>query len=359
MKRTQIDQILDAFREFVIRKKYQNTPVLTVYVDTDPTNPRNHGSKPAGWVDLKNEAGNLKTLLPEQEFKRKESQEKWNNTTEKIMEYLLNRKTMGRSVVLFTDHEDMIAMGLPVRLPTRIYYGFPQLKHFLFALDEYKKYLVILFASYKTRLVEVFLTRSTDELIVETRHDRYRKFGRKSKTQASERRDAEFERRFVYEMAQEISHHFLEDHEFERLVFGGNLKLAGAIKDLLHPIVAERVVALEAIDYKSSEHKIAKKIKQIAEQKEREHDLFIINDLLNKHRSNGMALLEQQSIENALYKGALKKLVIPYPIDSGRFDELIIQSVKKKIEIEFVYGEGAEKLNQYGGIGAYLDYSNG
>lgn len=44
-------------------------------------------------------------------------------------------------------------------------------------------------------------------------------------------------------------------------------------------------------------------------------------------------------------------------MDSQEFDPLIIDAVLSNAAIEFVYGEGADKLNQYGGIAADLYYS--
>ena len=44
-------------------------------------------------------------------------------------------------------------------------------------------------------------------------------------------------------------------------------------------------------------------------------------------------------------------------MDSDEFDSLIVEVVLSGAEIEFVYGEGADKLKQFGGIGAELYYS--
>ncbi len=54
----------------------------------------------------------------------------------------------------------------------------------------------------------------------------------------------------------------------------------------------------------------------------------------------------------------MKTLVIPYSIDVTDFDSLIVDVIISGAEVEFVYGEAADKLNEFGGIGAKLYYSS-
>ena len=355
--KSRINEILGSFREFVTAHDYQNTPILTAYVDVDPTNPDNQRKRPAWLIELKNETKKLEQSLDPEEVKRRDTQRKWARAEEMVMNHLRDRKPTGRSIVLFTDLEDFIAVDLPVSVETRLYYGLPQIKHLLFALDQYKKYLAILFSGADVRLLEVFLTRTTDELRVETDHELARRFGRKSKTLAADRRDAEFERRFVREATNEINQSLLADPDFERLVFGGNLKQAHAVKAALHPAAKDLVVAVESMDFKLPEGEIARMVKRIADRYEEEHDIAVVEDLVTRYNRKGPAVLEQQSVESALSHGRVKTLVIPYPIDREDFDPLIVEATVHGAGIEFVYGKGADKLNEFGGIGAALYYA--
>ena len=356
--KAKLQEVFDSFREFITTHSYQDTPILTGYVDIDPSDPDNQKERPAWLIELKNQAKVLTEALPPEEQKRRANQEKWSRIEETVITHLTDRKPTGKSIVFLSDMEDFLSVDLPVKAPTRLYYGVPQVKHLLFALDEYKKYLVVLFSGAEVRAIEVFLTRSTDELQVETKHDWLRRFGRKSKTLAQERRDAEFERRFAQDVATEINQYFLGDPEFERIVLGGNLKQAHAVKSALHPLVANLVVAVESMDFKLPDTEIAKMVKRIANQYEREHDLLVVNDLLSRYHGNRTAVLELQGVEAALRQGRVKTLVVPYPIDAEKFDPLLVDAIINNAEIEFVLGEGAEKLNEYGGIGASLYYSD-
>jgi len=354
---TSIDEILELFREFVTTRDYQNNPILSVYVDVDSTNPDNQREQPAWQIELKNEFKRIESGLDPEEMKRWNTQKSWSKTETMIMDRLQHEKPKGRSVVLFSDFEELIAVELPMPMTTRLYYGLPQIKHLLFAIDQYKKYTVILFSGSEIRLVEVFLTRSTNELKVETDHELSRRFGRKSQTLASDRRDREFEQRFVREIATEINQYFVENSDVERLIFGGNLKQAANIKNALHPAVRDLVVAIEPMDFKLADHEIADLIRPIAYSYEQDHDVAVVENLVYQFNKNGPAVIEKQGVEMALQQGKVKTLVIPYPIDTEEFDSLVIDVILNGVEVEFVYGEGAEKLQQFGGIGAVLYYS--
>jgi len=354
--KSKIDEITEQFRAFVTTHDYENTPILTVYVDIDPTKPANRRKNPAWLIDLKNEAKRLEQTLDSEQGKRRHAQEKWGHAERMITDYLRNRKPTGRSTVLYSDLEDFIAVDLPVTLPTRLYYGFPQVKHLLFALDQYKKYLVILLSGAQIRLVELFLTRTVGELVVETDHERARQSGRKSMEAGQDRRGPEFERRFVKEVTTEINQYFLGDPDTERLILGGNLKLAHAVKNGLHPAAKKMVVAIEPIDFKLPGNEVAGIVKQIAENYEQDHDLSVVEELINlSHRNR--AAVGQQDVETALKRGQVKTLVIPYPIDAAQFDSLIVEAMINGAEIEFVYGEAAGKLKEFTGVGAILYHS--
>lgn len=352
-----VNEIVARFSEFVTTHDYKNRPILTAYVNVDPTDPDNRREQPAWQIELKNETKRIEQELDAERMKRRDAQARRATAEEIVMGYLRERKPTGRSIALFTDLEDTIAIDLPVAMQTRLYYGFPQIKHLLFAMDQYKKYLVLLFSGAEARLVEVFLTRTTDDVVVETEHEKQRRLSRKSMEDGQDRRGPEFERRFINEMATEINRFFLEDPDIERLVLGGNLKLANGVKNSLHPAARDRVVAVEPLDFKLPEKEIATVVKQIADDYEQAHDLAEVEELVRLHNRRGAAVLERQGVETALSRGQVKTLVIPYPMDAAEFDLLIVDAIVNGAGLEFVYGAAAERLREFGGIGAKLYYS--
>lgn len=271
-----ITEILDSFKEFVSTHDYQNNPILSVYVNIDSANPDNRREQPAWQIELKNELKRIESQLNPEEMKRWDNQKIWADTENMIFNYLQSEKPTGRAIALFTDFKDIVGVDLPVPMKTAVYYGLPQVKHLLFALDQYKEYTAILFSGSEARIVDIFLTRSTNEIKIETEHELARKFGRKADTLAGDRRDQEFEMRFIREMATEINQYFIEHLENARLVFGGNLQQAAKINNALNPAVKNLVVAIEPMDFKLADNEIAEIVKPIAYSYEQDHDVTVV-----------------------------------------------------------------------------------
>lgn len=354
MLKSRVTEIMERFREFVQIPDFQETPILTAYVNVDPTNSDNRKDRPAWLIDLKNEAKQLESGLDQEKLKRRATQNKWANTEDMVTRHLTERKPTGRSVVFFTNHELFLDVDLPLPTTTRLYYGLPQLKHLLFQLDQYKKYVVVLLSGSELRVVEVFLARTTDEVRIDTGQQLMARLGRSGHSHKHESRSDEFDRRFIKQVATGINEFFLTDPDFERLILGGNAKHAHAVKNALHPAVREALVGIEQIDFKLGDNDVAQRVKAIADEHELEQDLAIVDELVSCSQRGGRAVLEQQGVIRALEQQKVKTLVLPYPVASDEFDSLIVDATLNGADIEFVYAEAAEKLSEFGGIGAVL-----
>lgn len=352
--KSSIDKILNKFREFVTSEGFEDTPVLTAYVNTDPTDADNRKDRPGWLIQLKNEAVHLKEQLDQQKLKRRDTQNKWSSTEDWAMEQLKDRKLTGRSVVLFTDHESHFSVDLPLPSPTKLYYGLPQLKHMLFNLDQYKKYLVVLLSGSDARALEVFLTRTTDEVRHETDLDLMGRYGRSGHSHKHESRTDEYERRFVKEVSTALNQYFLDDPEVDRLILAGNQKQAHAVKACLHQAAKNKLVSVEAIDFKAQDIEVAKHVKAVADRFEGEHDLAVVDDLIARHNRGGSGVVEKQGVDKALENHQVRTLVLPYPTSDEDFDSVIVTATLSGAAIEFVYDEAADRLNAFGGIGAVL-----
>lgn len=355
-----IQDIFDALRNFITEHQYEETPVLTAYVGIDSTDQDNRRDRPAWLIELKNETKRLVDEHGTEALKRRDTQRKWSDTEEVIMSHLQDRKPQGRSTIIFTDHEDFLTADLPVRMPTKLYYGTPQVKPLLFALDCHKKYLVALFSEQELRLLEIFLTSPAGEVRVQVGKPSGSSMRQSDKTvmmQATDRQDLESARRVVKEKAEELTAYVMADPDIEHVVFGGNLKLAHAVKNALHPTVYSSLVTIEPIAYSSSNNEIAAAVKRIADEQELKHDLALLNELISRRHANGTAVLETQGVLLALEQGQASKIVVSDSVDSNKFDQLLIKSILNNCEIEFLHGDAARKLDEFGGIAAMLYYS--
>lgn len=355
--KAKVNEILESFARFVSTEDHAESPILTAYVDVDPSKPGNQRAQPAWEIELKNEAKRLRDELGEDALKRATAAETWDRTETALMQAVRERQPTGRSVVYFSDLETSISIDLPVEMETRLYFGFPQVKHLLFALDQYKKYLVVLVSGDKLRFASIFLARNTGEVQVDTGHESKRLAGSKASTLAKDRRDAEFERRFIADVAQEIQDHLFDDPSYERIVIGGNARQAHAVVNALHPAVQALVVSIEAIDFRAADQSIAEAVTKVAEGYEAEHDLEVVEQLVSISKRGGPALLDREGIETALAHGQVRMLVLAYPIDREVFDPLIAMASRSGASVEFVSGAAADRLSEFGGVGASLYYA--
>ncbi len=301
--KSKLVEVLTLVREFVADRDYRETPVLTAYVNVDTTNADNRREQPAWLIELKNEARRLEEGLDPEELKRRAVQNQWDDTVEMLLQHLRDHKPSGRSAAIFTDHNDFLDIELPVPVSTRLHYGLPQIKQLLFAVDQYKKYLVVLLSGSEVRALDIFLTRATQDVRVDTEHQFAGRLGYQTDLHPAEIGTEEFQRRFVREVAHAINEYFMRDPEIERLILGGNQKQAHAVKNALRPEAREALVAIESIDFKLPQTEIAKQVLQIAGRHELEHDLAVVDSLVSRSNRGGRAVLEQQAVVDALARG--------------------------------------------------------
>lgn len=108
-----LQEILGSLREFIVEHKYEETPMLTAYVDVDSTDQDNRRDRPAWLIELKNEAKRLEEEHGTEALARRDTQRKWADTEATIMSQLQDIKPQGRSVVIFTDHVDFLTIAPP------------------------------------------------------------------------------------------------------------------------------------------------------------------------------------------------------------------------------------------------------
>ncbi len=358
MKNT-IQDIFEVLRDYLISHENNQSKILSVYANIDTKNPDNRRERPAWLIDLKNHLDGLSEAYGDGALRTIDPTLMWREVKERIIVTLSEREPSGRSLALFTDLVDDIVIDLPLPVKTSAYYGLPQVKHLLSQLHRYGKYLVVLFSETEHRVISIDTPLSMGEAFVESGIKAgvfLRPGGRKSRTQASERRDLGSERGVIRDAAHEINSYFMDNPTFDRIVFGGNLKIAHGVKNALHHTVSELLVSIEPIPFKASEELVRNTVKLIADEYETIHDNALVNELVTRRETCGRGVTGAENILDALNNGQVRKLFIPYPIVSDEFDSLIVEALLANVEIELVHGEAAERLKDMGGAGALLYY---
>ncbi len=349
-------------------EKRQN--VLSLYLLVDPSEEANQADTPAWQIFLRNALTEIENQLAPEQVKQwktvrlSDTSEKteWARVRLRLENYLDSYRAQGKTLVLFISPEQLLAYELPVRLRNHAHYGWMQIKDFLYALDEYEQHLIVLFAQDKARAVSLFLGASATDVTANLDQTWQRKDSRKTAHAAQiARRNDELDRRFARYIADEINQYFVEDQDVDRVVLGGNVQLAHAVRAFLHPSVARKVISVAKIPFEAAPHEIADLIRQTAYTAERDHELLLVQDTLGMAKAGKRAALGLADVNQALEMYAVSLLILPYPIETpilmGIVDELLVKALYSGSQIEFVRGEAAELLLAEGGIAAQLYYT--
>ncbi len=354
-----IHEILESLRGYLDTHEHSRSKMLSVYANTDSKNPGNTKDRPAWLIDLKNCLSELEQSHGTEPLRSVDPRLTWRDVEERIVATISERKPSGRSIAIFTDLVDDQIVDLPLPVSTSAYFGIPQVKHLLSQLHRYGKYLVILFSEVEHRVISIDIPLSTGESVFESATASgvfLRPGGRTVRTQASERRDLDSERRIIRDAANEINSYFMDDPAFDRIVFGGNLKIAHGVKNALHHTVSETLVSIERIPFQASEEIVRRAIKSLANEFEINYDLALINELETRRATCGRGVTGIDNVLEALRNGQVSKLYLAFPIDSNHFDSIFVEAVLANVEIELVHGDAAKRLNEMGRVGALLYY---
>jgi hypothetical protein len=113
-------------------------PVLTAYLETNPTDSRNQRQPPGYLIWLKSQAKSLEEGVPQGERKIFREQ------VDRLKEYLRENPPHARSVVIFSGLE--VWQSIPLRVDTKdeLFWGLPSLTQLLWIMEEHRPCGVVL-----------------------------------------------------------------------------------------------------------------------------------------------------------------------------------------------------------------------
>jgi peptide subunit release factor 1 (eRF1) len=226
----------------------------------------------------------------------------------------------------------------------------------VWALDEYEQYGVVLFGQDQARALRIYLGAPHADVMVEPDQTWSRAKGRPTHYTQYDRRQREFDQRYLRMLANRINQYFISNEDLARIIFGGNVQMGHAVRSLLHPSVAEAVIAILPIPFTAKEHEVPGAIQDVAIQYEREHEVAVVDELIRSARLDQRGVLGLEAVTRALDLHAVRLLVLPYPVQTVLAEKLLMRAAQSSSDVEFVSGEAATRLNEAGGVGALLYY---
>jgi hypothetical protein len=133
------------------------SPVLTAYLETNPTDSRNQRKPPGYLIWLKSQAKNLEEEVPQGERKI------FHQQVERLREYLLENPPHARGVVIFAGPAVWQSIFLRVDTKDELFWGLPSLTQWLWTLEEHRACGVVLADRAGARFFQYWMGELTEE----------------------------------------------------------------------------------------------------------------------------------------------------------------------------------------------------
>jgi peptide chain release factor subunit 1 len=301
-------------RELAERPVHSNSPVLSVYLNLDPSSPTNlrGGYKLALEEMLKQ----IETQLTD-DNKRRHFQE----DTSWARKQAERRMLTGGSLVLFCDASEgfYFQEDLSARLANQIWFGdTPYTRPLMGVLNEYERYGVVLVDKEKARffIVSAGSIQELDEAFQSppVRHRRTAGLDHMRSQMVLQRRAATWSGWFLKEVS-EILQDIIQKQEIDRIILGGQEDITAELYRLLPKVTAARVMdsIRMAVTAKASE--ILQISSPVLEKIEHGRERELVNDLITVARKTQSkqekAVLGLDATLDAVNQARVYRLVYP------------------------------------------------
>ena len=360
-------------------------PVLTVYLDTDQAKPINRGLKPGYLIRLKSRAKSIaQTVSPnDQELFRKQLQ--------RAGAYLERQPPRCRGVVIFAGENSWEFVPLQVEVEDEIHWGAPAVAQLLWLLDEHKRYGIVVPGRKRARFFLYWLgeVRELEEKEFRLEPSKKKEMGpvarRGVRLSRGTNRDV-----FEHHVAAEYAHYeqqiaerierWFAAEQLEAVFLIGLAQMVKAIRKEVAPTLIEKIVLIEEDFPRVSQAELLDRIGPAVLSHKRKCEVATVEAMLGDSRNVVMGIdealvqLQQGNIRSVVIKkglnGGLQQCVNcswtdrtsdpVCPACGGRRENVALRDVLPELvrrynaSLEIVSGESARKLEESGGMGAWL-----
>jgi len=360
-------------------------PILTVYLDTDQAKQYNRGSKPGYLIRLESQAKWIaRTVSPDgQKLFRKQLQQ--------TGAYLERQSLRCRGVVVFAGRNRWEFVPLQVEVEDEIHWGAPAVAQLLWLLAEHKRYGIVVPDRKRARFFLSWLgeIRELEEIEFRLEPSKKKEMGPVARLgvhiSRGTNRDA-----FDHHVAAEYAHYdqriaerigrWAEAEQLECIILVGLAEMGKVIRNEVAPTLMERVVLIEEDLGWVSQTELLDRIEPAVASYKRKCEMDAIEAMMGDARNvvlgvdETLVQLQEGKIRSVVatkgLNGGLRQCVNcswadrtsdPFcPACGGKRKNIALRDVLPELvrrydtSLEIVTGEGAGKLQESGGIGAWL-----
>jgi hypothetical protein len=360
-------------------------PVLTVYLDTDRAKQTNRGLKPGYLIRLESQAKSIaQTVSPDdQELFRKQLQ--------RTGAFLERQPPRCRGVVIFAGKDGWKFVPLQVEVEDEIHWGTPALAQLLWLLDEHKRYGVVVPGRKRARFFLYWLgeVRELEEKEFRLEPSKKKEMGPVSRIGVRLSRGTNRDV-FEHHVAAEYAHYnqqiaerigrWVATEQLESVFLVGLAEMVKAIRKEVAPTLIEKIVLIEEDLGWVSRTELLDRIEPAIVSHKRKCEMASVEAMLGDPRNvvlgvdEALVQLQQGKIRGVVVikglNGSLQQCMNcswadrtsdpVCPACGGKRENVALRDVlpglvrRYNASLEIVPGEGARKLQESGGMGAWL-----
>lgn len=303
-----------AIQELAERASQEGSPVLSVYLNLDPSNPVN---RRGGYrLALDNLLKGIESQINDEgKLKHFQADAEW------VRQRVGFHQPKGRSLVLFCDASESFFFEepLPVRLPNQVWYGSsPYVRVLREAVEEHERYGLVLVDRERARFFMV--TMGQVEEVSDVFQDppfKHRSTSGSDQMRSQmvlQRRAAQWSEWFLKDAA-DILHGIITEYQVDRVILAGPEEVTAVFQRLLPKTVAARVVERIRMAVTARANDVLELALPVIERMERGQEQTLVDDLITIGRKSKptveKAVLGISATLDAVNQGRVYRLVYP------------------------------------------------
>ncbi len=296
--------------EAVLRYRFNELPVTSLYIDVDPS----HYPKEEYLKNIKTLIRESREKLEKEKLSRDEHQSVLDDF-EKLSSYVdAVRGHDYKGLALFSSSRNGFFQVYQLEEPVKdrlIVDHIPYTKPLFAILRLKKRYIALLFKKDKLRVFEVYGERIKEELdlfTTSTFSSRSNAYIFINEKKIQNRRETELSK-FLREASEAVLGLFMKS-EADYIVLGGDEKVRQSFHTSMHPYLRERFAGFINVPFNARERDVLAAVREICEEKFRQLDRDLVSRIREQLLRDGYACNGLKKVLEALSMAAVSVLVI-------------------------------------------------
>jgi peptide subunit release factor 1 (eRF1) len=371
-----------SLKDLIDYKARPDSPCLSVYLDIDQSNAANLNRMFE--VSLFNALREVEEGLDGRQLKD------FKEDAIRIQQFVEAYRPQAKGLVIFSDSSEDFSWAYELHVPVKTEARWsekPYLRPLLELIDEHERYGVILTDRSQSRLFSIYLGEIEEyrEALAEADVTRFKSSGRDHiRSQMRHQRRAETRALWHLKQVAEIMEGVAERHAFDRLVLAGPVEATNEVYRQLSKPLRARVIGTMPLAMEASQQQVLAETLKLMKTAERTGEIEIVEQLIEAAEKQEQATIGLDQTLAAVQSGRVRQLVYAegwaasgsrcsncssLMPDAGQIcgycgatahavNDLLARAARRVVAmggvVEQVRGDAATRLQEAGGVGAFL-----